>query len=614
MTRICATFVALALIVPCGAVRAETHEMSELLKSLDSSRTRLGAIRELEDLGLDAAPAVPRLIKLLDAPDKETRAAAADTLGAIGKDAADAIPKLAELLGEGELPRVMTEVGSAYSAVGIRAASALGQMGEEAVAPLQRALGHKSSSVRSNAACALQDIGHAAMAAVPSLIPLLKDRDELVRERAIWALGAINADAANTVPALVACLSDKNFNIRVAATGALGAVRPMTPAALKGLVRALHDDEGDVQNEAAEALGELGDNAIPAIPALIEMLQSRKAYRYSHPVVLRPVAGTAARTLGMLGPRAKTAMPALLDLIRDRKGVFEGYGVDDKCDNYEARGEAAIAAAKIDPQSDELLRILDQSLQEDDQIRGEVAVALALIGPKAKGTVPALLRFTYPNRPWPSTSREMACASAAVAIEPDNSRAVQEMLDFLNANTTPSGDDQWALLRAALGRAGAAASPAIPSLIDLVKDRSTDQRNAARTLAVFGPDARSAIPALLGLLDDSWEDYLRQDAIATLRQIASEESAPLLAALKSPNVLLHSGAVEVLGRFPGALPRITEALDDPSARVRLAALRSLAALGAQAKPAIPQIRKLLHADSRTLREAAAVAMQKIEKG
>ena len=482
-------------------------------------------------------------------------------------------------------------------------------MGEDAVAPLNLALTDKRSSVRSNAACALQDIGPAAKVAVPTLIKLLKDRDELVRERAIWALKEINAETAKTTQAIIACLEDRNFNIRVAATSTLGAIRPITPDAINGLIRASHDNSGDVQHTAAEALGKLGDDALPAIPALIELLKSRNAYRYSHPVVHRPLAGTAARVLDELGPRSKEAMPALLDLIRDRKGTFDRYGPDDKCDNYEARGIAAIAAAKIDPQSDALVRVLEESLQEDGEIRAEVAVALALIGPKAKSMVPSLIRLAKPSRQF---SGEFNCICAAVAIEPDNAAALKVMLNRFSSETVLYGDDNWDLLRTALVRAKGDTRSAIPVLVELIKDSSSDQVNAARTLAALGPEAQTVIPDLLDLMTYSWGDE-RREAVEVLQQIASEKSDPLLDALKSLDPVVRSNAIEVLGHFPGALPLITDALNDPSARVRLASLRSLAKLGSKAKPAIPQIRGQLQADSRTIREAAAQTLKRIEQ-
>jgi HEAT repeat protein len=189
--------------------------------------------------------------------------------------------------------------------------------------------------------------------------------------------------------------------------------------------------------------------------------------------------------------------------------------------------------------------------------------------------------------------------------------ATVQMSECLPLLSRLSGDDDWALLRTALRRAGGFSRPALPILNKMLEDPWGNPQDAARALAVFGPEAQSAIPALLDRLASSWKDT-RQEAVAALRQIASEDSAPLQAGLQHPKAEIRSGVVEVLGHFPGALAAVTEALDDPSARVRLAALQSLAKLKDSAKPAIPQIRGLLQAESRTIREATASALQEIE--
>ncbi|NLE37734.1 MAG: HEAT repeat domain-containing protein [Pirellulaceae bacterium] len=587
----------------------QPRELPILLKALQSPEGQYGALRELEDLGLDAAPAVQVLIRLLDDPDKRIRGAAADVLRVIGKDATAAVPKLVERLDEGELPRISTNLVIAYDEVGLRAAWALGRMGPEAVTPLIGVLTDKRSSVRSNAACALQDIGPEAKAAVPFLIPLLRDRDELVRERAIWALCAINGDSVLTIPALLECQEDSNFNIRVAATSALGAIRPMAPVALEEVIRALRDEDGDVQRAAAKALARLGDEAIPAIPALTEMLKSRKSYRYSHPVVLRPVAEIAARTLGELGPRAKQAVPTLLDLVRDRGGTFEEYGPKWTSDNYRARAAAAIAAARIDPTSDEVLRVLAESLEKDERIRGRAAAALALVGPKASVAASLLMRFADPDSEDPDG---LSCVCALVAIDPSNVPAIEQMMEHLSLRHAPTDAHGWALLRTALRLAGHRARPAIPFLIQIAADESEDQRNAALTLAVFGSEAVSAVPVLLDLLGKPWY-FARQEAITALGQIASAEHPTLLAGLVSPKIDVRLAVIEVLGQLPGSVVQLTELLDDPSTRIRLAAVQSLANLGDHSEPALPRIRELLRAESPTLREAAAAAIEKIEK-
>jgi HEAT repeat protein len=184
------------------------------------------ACRELQDLGLDAAPAVPRLIQLLDARDDGARVAA-DTLGAVGKDATAAIPKLIEQLGEGELPRISTELP--VTDVGVHAAFALGKMGPDAVPLLIPCLADERSAVRSNAACALSIIGPDAKSAVTSLVGQLQDRDWLVRQCAAEALGKIPSEPQQAIPGLIGSLKDRNFNVRRTASSALGAIRPITP-------------------------------------------------------------------------------------------------------------------------------------------------------------------------------------------------------------------------------------------------------------------------------------------------------------------------------------------------------------------------------------------------
>jgi HEAT repeat protein len=603
MKRDWASALLIVLIQFHSILAAESRGIADLLKALEAEETQFEAIRDLGDLGLDAAPAVPQLIRLLDAPERETRAAAANALGAIGTDATAAIPKLIERLGEPEVvwPAFEMPVPDAS----LSAAMALGKMGKEAVWQLERCLADDRPHVRSLAAYALGAIGPAAKAAVPSLIRRSKDTDDSVRREAVSSLGRIGADASNAIPAIVDSLADKNDDVRATAAEALGSIRPTTPAAVAGLIRALRDKECDVQHAAAESLGRLGADAAPAIPALVKMLESREAYRYSHPVVLRPVAGTAARALGALGPRAREAMPALLEVVRNRKGTFDTFGIAE--DNYEARAEAAIAAARIDPQSDELLRVLGRSLEEDKLVRRKAAVALAQIGPKAQIAVSSLVRLAESDSWWSST-----CACAVVAIEPKHSQAVDKLIERLPPRNVVWDDDEWAMLRTALAKAGARARPAIPILIESVRDSSQDRKNAARTLASLGPQAEDAIPALLDLLARSWDAHLWPEAIAAIQDIASEKSPVLQAALKNPNPNIRSGVAKVLAQFPGAAPLLTVALDDPSARVRLAALSSLDSLDGSAKPAIPRIRKLLQDDSRTIREAAAKTLRKLE--
>lgn len=591
-----------ALLEKIRATRTSTETEVPLLEPpLPNQVIFLPHFEKLEDRGIDAAPAVPQLIRYLDDADVAVAATAADVLADIGKDATAAIPKLIDRLGEGEIPRISTELY--FHQVGVSASYALGRMGRDAVPFLVPCLSDKRSPVRSNATSALARIGPEAAPAVPALVRGLQDPDWLVRSCSAWALGKICGEPGQTIPALVKSLQDREADTRRSAAEALGKFRPTLPAAVEGLIRALEDKNGDVQDAAATALGKLGTDAIPAVPALTKTLKSKKSYGFSHPRQHLPVAARAARSLAAIGPPAKIAMPALLALIADTEGTYDEF-TGFPTNNYHARGEAAVAAATIDPRSSALLPVLARSLEEDHRARNKIARALAMIGPEAKDLVPLLVKLSGPES-WYGSH----CAIAAAVIAPDAAAMPELLIKQLPPKSVVLDDDDWAMLTTALQKGRARLHALIPLLIGVLKDRSASQRNAARALAVFGRDAEKAVPALLDLLPT---EHLRPEAIDALVRIASEQTPPLLAARKDSNPLVRSGVVEVLGHFPAGLPLVVESLADPSARVRLAAIQTLARIGPRAKPALPQIRKQLKSESRTLREAAADAILTIE--
>ena len=78
----------------------------------------------------------------------------------------------------------------------------------------------EDSSVRSNAAIALGNIGEDAKDAVPALIQALQDQNSEIRYHAAMALGEIGSGAADAVSALIQALQDQD--VRVIAAYALG--------------------------------------------------------------------------------------------------------------------------------------------------------------------------------------------------------------------------------------------------------------------------------------------------------------------------------------------------------------------------------------------------------
>ncbi len=604
--RIPLVLLAVALIaVPCGFC-AEPKDVRTLVKALQSGdrQSRRWVMRDLQDFGLDAAPATPDLVRALEDPDKYTRIEAARAVEAIGKEASAAIPKLIALLGEDEPPRISTEL--VFADMGLTAALALGKMGEEAVGPLVRCLEHRSWVVRYNASYALGEIGIDAKSATAALIRRFDDKDWMVRSSAAWAVRKIRPDAKTAVPALARLLRDENVSARVAAVDALAAIRPVTSGAIEGLIRALLDKNGEVQARAATALGSLGPEGAPAILALCETLESREGYPVGHPAQWHPVAETAARALGQIGPKAKDAMPGLLDIIRNTRGTYDGvFGLPEE--NSAVRQEAMSAAVRIDSGSDRLLTALRESVEQNSRLREAAAVALAGIGAKAKTAVPALVEGMKGD-----DANRLTFACAVLRIEPGNPEARKALLEELNADRDLQVDS-WDLLSDALKQSGPDCRRAVPMLIRLLDPESGDPENAVRALGQLGPDAQSAVPALMKLLDEV-DDDLRREAIIAVQRITLGKSSLLKAAWKDRSPGVRTGVVEVLGGSPSNVAVLTEALSDPSARVRLAAVTALGKLGESAKPAIPQVKRLLQDDLRTIREAAQNTLNRWENG
>lgn len=124
---------------------------------------------------------------------------------------------------------------------------------------LIKALGHRSSYVRKNAATALGELYAADdvmrtrdKRAVEPLINALKDEDEFVRSHAIEALEEIG-DAMAVEP-LINVLNDKNEDglVRSSAVSALGEIRDKR--AVKPLMDAFHGEDNHIRVMAAYAL------------------------------------------------------------------------------------------------------------------------------------------------------------------------------------------------------------------------------------------------------------------------------------------------------------------------------------------------------------------------
>jgi HEAT repeat protein len=113
-----------------------------------------------------------------------------------------------------------------------------------------------------------------------------------------------------------------------------------------------------------------------------------------------------------------------------------------------------------------------------------------------------------------------------------------------------------------------------------------EQQRAAGVIKTFGPDAKPAVPTLVGLLDDRSEPF---------RELVGD-------------ILCAIG--------PGcrdAVPTLVASLKDGTARSPAVVAKVLGQIGPDAKEAVPELRKALRSDNPTVRCYAAHGLWRIER-
>jgi HEAT repeat protein len=156
-----------------------------------------------------------------------------------------------------------------------------------------------------HAALACQELGPAAVPAIPALERLINDP-----ELAPWAVQALAEIGPQTFPLLTNALFAGIPPARATAAGSLRLMRPRE-AAVPPLLAALKSSDGALRALAAESLGALGLETPAIVTALISRLDDSDG----------SVRIAAARSLGWLGQSASRAVPRLIELYRSEEGM-----------------------------------------------------------------------------------------------------------------------------------------------------------------------------------------------------------------------------------------------------------------------------------------------------
>lgn len=339
-----------------GAVPA----LTELLAETVHSQVQIQALLALASIGPAARPATDRVVLLMDASqDATVPVAAAYCLGSIGATDADADLNKALKSNNAFLRMV-----ASWSLAKIHPDDT--ELLSQAVRELTRGLASSDAAMRTAAANGLEKLHAPPEMVAPALITVADDPDPAVRANVIRALASLGP---KVIPK--ACLALEKPKLRYLALRVLAHMGPDAKGAVGCLVKAMNGADPEFLARIQATLAAIGPAAAPATDALVKSLGSSD----------QGVVQSAMIALRQIGPGAAAAKAPLLKLLQ-------------KKDSYEAMA-AAWALSQIAPKDAD---VMAQAVPElmlglestDADVRMQSVVALSAMGPAATSALPTL--------------------------------------------------------------------------------------------------------------------------------------------------------------------------------------------------------------------------------
>ncbi|GEM_PF-2471032 len=337
---------------------------------------------------------------------------------------------------------------------------------------------------------------------------------------------------------------------RLKAMNVLGRLGPRAASAIPALAQVLSDPDEDEQTrwEATEALESMGEAALVVLPQLVANLKST-----NDDISIR-----SANILEKIGPKASSAVPGLRSATQ-------------------SADQLALASAKallsIEHDTNILIQVCSNLLSSSQyDMRASALSSLAPLGETAKSISPAVqaaLRDAVEDVRW----------EAEATLKKIDSEALRMIVRQINQDIPGQVSQSITVLKAGDPRRVS---------------------GAARALAVIGPKAAAAVPALIELLHEeppSANDIrarVQYSRMAALAAVALAEIGPDARAA----VPLMSDALK---RKPLYLP-----ID--------CYCKALGAIGPEAQAAVPALEDLLADRSPDTQLAAAEALSRIAPG
>lgn len=428
---------------------------------------------------------------------------------------------------------------------------------------------------------------------LPSLVQLLKHKSAPVQITAVRAIGDFGPVAKSLAPLMISQLADSKIMLRVAAAEALGKIGDDSPSVIDALVKALSDSNGTLTVRAANALSQIG---APAVPALVKLL-SNENYRK-----------LVVEVIGEMGENAESAVPALLPLL-------ETIDTD-------LKREVFIALATIGPKASAATATMIKILENPDagDSRAGAAYVLAHIGEKKALNV--LKQILKTDR---SEQVLRSAASSIVELEPenpDNAAIVLPQLFPAMSSDTPL-ERREAIL--AISKLGIAAKSAIE---DLQLHAASDNDPTVRAAALHGltetqASASQSLAIAVASLRDA-DPAVRNAARYLLGRLGKEaqSTAPLLReSLRHGDPMERTVAAWALVHVAAtpenvheAVPLLLSGLQHSDPRIPAESAKALGASGSASAEVVSDLETAKHAADDGVKQAATEALVKLRHG
>jgi HEAT repeat protein len=363
-------------------------------------------------------------------------------------------------------------------------------------------------------------------------------------------------------------------------------------------------------DESAWILRALRGFGPPAVPVLTEALKHEKP----------AIRAAAASALGSMGRDAADSVNPLFALTGDSHPEVQAAAL------------RALVAQHAD--SSRLKPLLEKAMESSNtDVRKAGAAGTAALGGAALLGIPGLLDLLADD----DAAGRAAAVQALGQLGSHAQAAVEPLVARLDDPVLQSS------IIETLGKIGPAAAPAVPKLVELAK--STDQRaSVLPTLTKIGPAAGASLPLIYSCLKDQPND-VRASAVLAIAAVESDRAKALTTLIPlagDASGRMRRGVAAALSQFGAdarpAVPALTRMLINENERsdglralkaigvdnvpelqkmlamkdlkVRTFACESLGALGPAAKEAAPQLRDAMAQDA-ALRGAATAALGKI---